>query len=361
MQRHRALRWLAPAGVVGVATLVATGLFKDTASSESLPAMSPASLLSQVQTAKVTGLSGTVVSTLNLGLPELPGISDVGGTGSSLSSLLSGSHTMRVWFGGVQQQRVALLGTTDETDVFRNGRSLWEWSSSNHTALHLRLPADLAGPSLLPTDARSLSPSTLAQRAIDQLDPSTKVQVRDGDTIADRTTYQLILTPRTASTRVGSVHISVDGVTKVPLAVQVFARGTDDPALDVAFTSVRFVTPPARNFTFSPPSGATVRKVHASHPGTASGNGATHKGAEVPRTRVVGKGWTRIVETRLPKAATRAAQRSPIFQTLTPVAGTWGSGRLLSSNLVNVLLTDDGHVYAGAVPAASLYAAAAHG
>ena len=34
------------------------------------------------------------------------------------------------------KQRVALLGATDETDVFRNGRSVWQWSSADRRAVH---------------------------------------------------------------------------------------------------------------------------------------------------------------------------------------------------------------------------------
>ncbi len=75
-------------------------------------------------------LSGTVVETTDLGLPALPSI---GGRrrrrGASFSSLVSGSHTMRVWYAGPDQQRLALLGQLGESDLVRNGTDLWAWSS----------------------------------------------------------------------------------------------------------------------------------------------------------------------------------------------------------------------------------------
>jgi hypothetical protein len=43
---------------------------------------------------------------------------------------------------------------------------------------------------------------------------------------------------------------------------------------------------------------------------------------------------------------------------LPQVSGTWGSGRLLQSALLSVLLTDDGRVIAGPVAPELLYDAA---
>jgi outer membrane lipoprotein-sorting protein len=368
LTRHRALRWLAPVGVLAVAAVAATGMFKQPARPATLPDTSPAALLAAVQTSHVTGFSGTVVSTLSLGLPELPGLGGAaGGTdaGSSLTSLLSGSHTMQVWYGALDEQRVALLGATDETDVFRNGRSVWEWSSADRKAVHLTLPAvsgkrsttTAAPPS---TGAGSLTPPALARRALAALDPTTAVRVVPGGRVADRSTYELVLTPRTTATRIGSVRVDVDGATKIPLAVRVFARGATSPAVDVAFTSIRFHEPAKRNFQFTPPPDATVRHVHAgtAKPATsvtpAPGQVATAR----PQLTVRGSGWARVVATRLPKTAIASVQRNAVYESLTPVTGSWGKGRLLQSALVSVLLTTDGRVYAGAVPPAALYAAA---
>ena len=62
----------------------------------------------------------------DLGLPAIP----IAGQGSSeLSSLASGTHTLRVWYSGPDHARVALLGTLGETDVITNGTDVWTWSS----------------------------------------------------------------------------------------------------------------------------------------------------------------------------------------------------------------------------------------
>ena len=48
-----------------------------------------------------------------------------------------------------------------------------------------------------------------------------------------------------------------------------------------------------------------------------------------------------------------------LMKSATQVHGAWGSGRLLRTSLVSVLMTSNGHVLVGAVTPAVLYAAAA--
>ncbi|MEP7021395.1 MAG: hypothetical protein ABI808_12130, partial [Pseudonocardiales bacterium] len=117
LRQRRALRWSVPTCIAGVIALAAAGVFTAEATSEKLPSKSAAALLADVQSARVTGFSGTIVAQMSLGLPSLPAISGNGGQ-ASLPALLSGSHTMRFWYDGPERQRLALLGTTNETDVF---------------------------------------------------------------------------------------------------------------------------------------------------------------------------------------------------------------------------------------------------
>jgi outer membrane lipoprotein-sorting protein len=350
------MRWLAPVGVACVAGLAATGMFKAGSSSESLPHTTPAALIAAVRTNNVTGFSGTVVSQISLGLPDLPSI-DNGGDATSFTSLLSGSHTMQIWYGGPGKQRVALLGSTDETDVFRDGRDVWQWSSADRVAVHTVLPARAAAsPTEIPSSvASSLTPNAVASRALAALNPSTKVAIEDDRTVADRSAYELILTPRSDATRVGSVRISVDGKTKVPLGVQVFARGSSSPAVDVAFTSIHFAAQADRNFLFTPPKSATVRENKPS-PGSSAGAPARTAGGHEVRT--TGSDWTTVVALDPGKAALAKRTPKPLFDAMTPVSGTWGSGRLLDTALLSVLITDDGRIYAGAVDPSVLYTAA---
>jgi hypothetical protein len=353
LARHRALRWLAPVGVVCIAGLAAGGAFTATPSSDELPTTTPAALIAAVQTTDVEGFSGTVVSHLALGLPELPAFGGVG-PATSFSSLLVGSHTLQVWFGGLGKQRVAVLGATDETDLFRNGTDVWQWSSADQVAVHTVLPLGTRPDAPIPSSASSLTPVDLARRALHDLDPTTRVAVEDNHTVADRSVYELVLTPRSTATKVGSVHISVDGDTKTPLGVQVYARNASSPAVDVAFTSIRFARQADRNFVFSPPAGATVHEASAGHGGSSTPQPTTGHGAEAKST---GSGWTTVLGLNPGRAAvTKLVGKT--LNALPAVSGAWGKGRLLESPLVSVLVTDDGRVFAGAVAPDKLFAAA---
>jgi hypothetical protein len=353
LQRHPALRWLAPIGVAGVAGIAATGFFGSSSpSTTSLPPTTPSALIAAVQQPRVSGFSGTVVSHLSLGLPEVPtvaGADDV----TSFASLLTGSHTMQVWYGGADRQRVALLGATDETDVFRDGREIWEWSSADRSALHAVLPSSAAGPAVLPSLA-SLTPLTLAQRLLTGLEPTTRIAVDRSHQVADRSAYDLVLTPRTALTKVGQARITIDGRTKMPLGVQMFARGETSPSLDVSFTKISFARQADRSFRFSPPAGATVHQLRpagrAQSPATA--------GAASPRLTVTGSGWATVLDARPSPAMLKALRTSGLRTVSASVSGPWGKGYLLDSDLVSVLVTNDGRVLIGAVPPSALLAAA---
>ena len=352
VHRHPALRWLVPVGVAALASVAATGMFRDdTQRSGDLPRMTPAALLADVKTAPTTGFSGTVLSRVSLGLPQLPSLGDTASDGStSLTSLLSGSHTVQVWYGGADEQRVALLGAMDETDIFRSGRQLWTWNSADHVAQHAVLPAGHAPAAPDPVaTSPTVSPSALASQVLAAVSPTTRVQVRRGAKIADRDAYDLTLTPRTSATRIASVRISVDAATKLPLAVRVYARGDSSPSIDVAFTSVRFTAPAKTSFTFSPPAGATVRPL-------TLGNSVRRIVGDGSAT-VVGTGWTRIAKIDTGKPVKTGT--GELGQALTPVSGSWGTGGVLESSLLSVLVTSKGQVYVGAVDPAALYVAAA--
>jgi hypothetical protein len=53
------------------------------------------------------------------------------------------------------------------------------------------------------------------------------------------------------------------------------------------------------------------------------------------------------------------SQLGPLMRATTPVHGAWGSGRLLRTSLLDVLITSKGAVLAGAVQPSVLYADAA--
>ncbi|HYN30898.1 MAG TPA: sigma-E factor regulatory protein RseB domain-containing protein [Dermatophilaceae bacterium] len=374
--RHPAARWLVPATA---AALVAGGTVaaRSADADPTLPPRTAAQLLVDVQKSDVTALSGTVEQAVDLGLPELPGLSGGGGAGGpsggssaggapSLTSVLSGTHTWRVWADGPDRQRLALVDGSAETAVVRDGRTAWLWSSADKSAVRYTLPAKDASkapaPGDLPTDLPR-TPQEAADRALAALDPTTAVTTAGTATVAGRAAYELVLDPRTDATRVTQVRLAVDAEEGVPLRVQVWSSKADEPVVDVGFTSVSFDRPAASAFAFTPPEGATVSEGEL--PTAAERDAA--RSAEKPdaeRPTVVGTGWSSVVVARLPDAPTASGSDDPataVLDALPRVSGDWGSGRLVDGTLVSVVLTDDGRVAVGAVPPSALYAALARG
>jgi outer membrane lipoprotein-sorting protein len=369
LPRSRALRYGVPAVVAAAAIGVGPVVNAVTADAHSsLPPRTAAQLLVDVQNARLTAASGTVVETTDLGLPAVPSIGGHGGDSAAFSSLLSGSHTMRVWYAGPDRVRLALLGQLGESDLLRNGSDVWAWSSHDNTATHWTIPSGhgdsgspgsplAGGPS-----GMAMTPQQAASAVLKAIGPSTRVSTDPTAEVAGRPAYQLSLVPRDTRSLVGSVRIAIDGATRVPTRVQVFARGAAKPALQVGFTSFSTAKPADSVFGFTPPPGATVKQGATLEQGLraesrpSQGKGSDHSTAQAPQ--IVGKGWTTVVIAHLPgQGLPGLGKAGALLKSLPTVSGSWGSGTLLRSSLFSVVLTHDGRVAIGAVPPSVLTAA----
>jgi outer membrane lipoprotein-sorting protein len=359
--RSPALRWAVPVGAV---VAIGAGVAFTSGSADAaaqLPPKTAAQLLVDLAKAPERPLSGTVVETAKLGLPELP---NVGGGGTSLQSLVTGSHTARVWYGTDHKARVSLVGDLAETDVVRNGDDVWLWSSTTREARHYTVKEHDQEPSATPP-AVATDPAAAAKQALAAIDPSTEVAVDGTGYVADRPVYELSLTPRDARSLVGSVRLAVDSETSVPLRVRVFARGGQEPAFETGFTDVQFQQPAASVFSFTPPPGAKV--VQGGMPGSDAARAGSGTGTAKPATpstgdrpNIVGKGWTSVAVLKGVDlgAVGQDATAGALLRGTTPVTGPFGSGRLLKTALVSVLFVGD-TAYVGAVEPAVLEQAAA--
>ncbi len=387
----RRARWAVPGGAVVLAAAVTAGTMISTAqASPELPLRTPAQLLASVagRTGPLPALTGTVVETASLGIPQLPGAADP----NSATALLAGSHTIKVWYADPAHIRLAVPAMMSETDLIRNGRQAWVWQSQSNTVTRVQLPAGAvreAVPSGTTPSQVPLTPQQAAQQALKAVGPSTRVSIERTVTVASQPAYQLVLSPRSSGSLVGRVTIAIDATKNVPLRVQVFARGAASPAFQVGYTSISFVKPAAANFGFTAPPGAKVKVVTPrAHSSRHMATGAKASG----EPQVIGKDWLSVAvlpasdlagamgagsaSAAVGQAAQSAAGSSgssgssggsgdsaavagALLKSATPVHGAWGSGRLLHTSLVSVLMTDSGHVLVGAVTPAVLYAAAA--
>jgi outer membrane lipoprotein-sorting protein len=376
----RRARWAVP---VAITAVVAGGAVWGSTSASAEPTLAPISardLLVKAEKANVQQLSGTVSSTTQLGFPALPGAA----SGVDWTALLSGTQTLRVFADGPQRQRVDLVGDLAQASVVRSAGTVWTWSSKTRQVTKLTLPtqaqleaaakqAQAAHPRTTPmagADATPPTPQQLADRALAAVDPSTAVSVGRGAKVAGRPAYDLRLTPRTTQTTIGSVDVYVDAQTGMALRTVITPRGSSVAAIDVGFTSLDLSAPAASTFTFSAPSGSTVKDVTVPVP---TGKPGAKPGATKPapglaqheattKPAVLGTGWGAVAEITLPKGVSTSATPAPqqgrhagadLTSTLerasSRVSGSFGSGRMVSTRLVSVLLTDDGRMFVGAV------------
>lgn len=392
------VRWAAPAVVAAVVTAAAITFHSSGASAQpKLPPRTAAELVKSVERAHPSGLSGTVVSMFDLGLPSLPAMQGVGPGGLTPRALLSGTQTFRVWYAGPARQRLAWIAPLAEQDFVHNGRDLWTFTSTSNTATHATIPARSVteqgrerrdgregrdGDSGQgPTDGPP--PLVAAEQALAAIRPSTRVSVDENIVVAGRPAYQLQLQPRDSRSLIGSVRIAVDAATSVPLRVQVMPAGSTKPAFQIGFTHVSFTTPDTSVFDFRPPPGASVQQRTLRELLTSSvalpahadglppaGDSSTH-GESADQTdhtdhadraapglsgvRVLGSGWTAVAE--LPHSGDLTGRYAPLLDTLSQAVP---EGRLVTTPILSVLVTPQ-HVFVGPVGAADLQHVAATG
>lgn len=360
-----------PIGVTAiVAMIVAFGPSLLANARPSLPQLSAKQLLANMQRSDVEGLSGVVDMRSQLGLPQLPGSSSAPGgsphgNGVAPRDLLTGDHTLRVATAGPDKQRVELLGELSQYTFVRNGSDAWAYDSSKNEAIRWQLPDRARGSASdrqSKTGADSMTPQALAQRFLDKVDPSTRVNVSGTDTVAGRDVYTLSLAPRSSNSLVGQAEIFVDAQQWIPLKVKVTPRGGGEPALDVGFREVSFGAPPASRFNFTPPEGAKVKQQDpGQHGDRARSQQAPQQHASPQRLagdhpEVIGQDWTTVLRVDNVPAG---QYKGLLARSGERVSGEFGNGQLVTSRLVTALLTEDGQLYVGAVTPSAIQEAAA--
>jgi len=383
LKMSRRTRWAVPAAGVAVTAAVIAGLQIPSAqASPTLPARSPAQLLAEVGTdASLPPLTGTMVETTNLGLPQLPQV----GNATSLSSMLTGSHTMKIYYQDARQFRVSIPQPESEIDVIRNGATAWLWNSTENSVTKFALPAngkDKAAHPKSDLPSTPLTPQQAANELLKAVGKTTVVSVEANVMVAGEPSYQLVLAPRDDRSLIGKVTIAIDAKYNVPLRVQVFAKGAASPAVQFGFTAIQFTAPAAANYDFTPPPGATVNVVNGSEGSEKSAGGKESDSgfgsygkswltvAELPQQDLmegIGAGGLKSSSSAAPTGngpsgvvgGDSQAVISNLIGAAKPVHGAWGSGTLLTTSLFSMLMTN-GEVYIGAVEPSVLYAAVGH-
>jgi outer membrane lipoprotein-sorting protein len=385
----RRARWAVPgAAVVVTGAVIAALQIPAAEASPNLPAKTPAQLLASLSTdSKVPPLTGTVVETASLGLPQLPQVASA----TSPVSLLTGSHTVKVYYQDSSHFRLAVPQPSTETDVIADGTKLWLWQSSTNSVTEFVPTAEAASQARkaeqqAAANAPVLTPQQAADQILAKVGKTTLVSVQDNVMVAGDPAYQLVLAPKDHRSLVGRVVIAVDGKYGIPLRVQLYAKGASSPAFQVAYTELQFVAPDGANFAFTPPHGAKVDVVKPGD-GKFSKRGAAAGLTAPSGLGSYGQSWLTVVSfpqsdlTKAldPGAAAQGSGQQPdiysangngvgvssqellnaLLGTAKPVSGSWGKGTLVTTSLVSMLMTN-GQVYIGAVEPSVLYDAVGH-
>lgn len=303
--------------------------------------------------------------------------------------LISGTHKIRVYASEVGV-RVQVLDRMSQRDLIVNKDEMWAYDAKNATATNLKfaeyvsefdgnvseadkakLEADLKA-SLAEYAAKAQldisNPEAVADYLMEMIGESTVVSVGKEHRMAGRTAYQLIANPKASNSLIESVVISVDSETGMALDVKVYSVEQETPAFQVGFESISFATPDASLFSFTAPAGTTIQnlelpteleaelkalkkdyeaKAFSEADFAAKKAELEAKYADQPKPEMIGEGWESVIYLpAMPKEVPMQMLENELFaDLLTQVP----SGKVFSTPLANVLITDSGKVYAGAV------------
>ncbi|MEV6512702.1 DUF2092 domain-containing protein [Streptomyces sp. NPDC051642] len=380
--RRRAARYIVPVTVVGVAAAT-IGLVPALADSgdPNLPKVTAQQLIDKIAKSDVQQLSGTVKISTDLGLPDLGGLESSvlsgatkSGDGSSadpttkLTELATGTHTLRVAADGPDKQKVSLLENAAEYSLIHNGKDVWGYDSQTNEVFHGTTAADASK-----SDETRATPKGLTDEALKSVDDTTSLTVDGTEHVAGRDAYKLLIKPKQSGTTVGAISIAVDAKTGLPLKFTLTPASGGAAVVDVGFTQLSLSKPAASTFDFKTPKGAKVTtedspsKATPDHSAPFGKNDKTDKGlgkgADDPT--VIGKGWNSIATfdtggQGVPSGSSSGGGDLGGFLSSLgdQVKGSFGSGTVYSTRLINALVTDDGKVYVGAVTKSALVKAA---
>ena len=353
-----------------------------------LPDLSPQQVMVLMQGADVTEFSGTIVKSSNLGLPTLefssmmsedsiaqmeekmpaemadfvPSVIE-SNTLTQAIELISGSHTIRVYVSGQDKLRAQILDPMSQRDLIVNGNEFWVYDAKMATALTgtIDIEADPAKQAeaeqkvLDYADSIALdlsSPEAIADYLVSMVDETSQIEVGKDHSVAGRSAYQLIISPDSPNSLVASAAVSVDSETGMPLRVDIFSTTQVEAAMTVGFESISFGSVDQGLFSFTPPAGTSVETFDADELMATLDGYEKPEGYvidyEVPaEPKVLGSDWDSVVHlAALPTDIPQDLMATELFaDMLTEVPG----GKVFSTPLVNVLLTDSGEVYMGAV------------
>lgn len=186
---------------------------------------------------------GLVETRGSLGLPDLPGLSDV-------TDLLGGTTRMRVWYDSARRWRVDVITPTGERDIHRSprGTTTWDYERNLFTQVFGEPPVRLPRGS-------DLTPPDLARRLLGIAAPADRLTALPPRKVAGVAAAGLRITPADPATTVGHLDVWADPRSGLPVAVEVTGKGNGRTVLTTRFLDLRQRRPAASVLSVRPPRG----------------------------------------------------------------------------------------------------------
>lgn len=375
-----------------------------------LPDLTPQQVM-LLMDGEVSGFSGTIVKTSDLGLPPLemssmmdeetikemeekmpegfedfvPQLIEQNAITQAVE-LLAGTHRIRV-YASEAGMRVQVLDPMSQRDLIVNENEFWVYNAREATAMTGTFDYEVSEADKADMQAKAQqmiddyaaqlqldlsNPEAVADYLMEMVGEDTEVSVGKDHMVAGRTAYQLIAQPKAENSLIESVLVSVDSETGMALDVKVYSVEKDTPVFQIGFESISFEAPDASLFSFTPPAGTTVTELEVPAELEAQAEElkakyeAEYQGKELTEAEkaamkaeleaaladevmpeLIGEGWDSVVYlAELPAELPMDMLENELFADLmVPVDG----GKVFSTPLLNVMITDAGEVFAGAV------------
>ncbi len=307
----------------------------------SVPKLTPRQLEDRILASQGLSFSGYAESNATFGLPPLPAF-------SSVTPLLDGVTRMRVWQAAPDHWRVDTLSDAGENDTYQIGDNTFVWDSGEE------LLTGIYGPEVvrLPR-AADLTPAALGVRIIKEAGPGAQLSILPPQRVAGQSAAGLAVRPASEQSTIAQADIWASPGTGLPLRVEVFGRGSAQPALETQFLQAGLWTPsaavltprlgPGTGFTTTTPSdfaGVLKNLANPALPGNLAG--FARERSPVPQIGLYGSGLTtfavltfqpstggQLLSDALDAGATQLTFRD----------GT-GTGALASAPLINLVIVE---------------------
>jgi hypothetical protein len=310
----------------------------------SVPKLSAEQLEQRILSAQKMSFAGYAESNATFGLPPLPAF-------SSVTPLLDGVTRMRVWQASPSHWRVDTLSDTGENDTYQIGQDEYTWNSGEqlltgiYGAQSVRLPR-----------AADLVPSALAVRLIQEAGPRAHLSLLLPQRVAGQSAVGLAITPASPESTIGRADIWAAPGTGLPLRVDVFSRGSAQPALETQFLQVgpwqpdqAVLTPqrgPGTGFTSTTPgnfAGVLQSLDDEALPGRLGGLSRQPSPSGFEQIGVYGSGLAAFAVLTFRHGTGGQLLSAALSAGATPLTNSDGTGAVASAPLVNLVLM---HPYA---------------